>query len=119
MAQSIVAETRTHETEFGLHMGCPRACAIDESTIFPLIIATAFVGGCGWVLYQVYIGFTKIRETASENMGRNNVVFTKDGLRVGVKDTSNEKYIDATQSFVVKAWNLGNAREDKELKQRR
>lgn len=45
-------------------------------------------------------------------MGKKNVVFTKDGVRVGVKHVQNENYVDATQSWVVKAWNLGSARDD-------
>lgn len=48
-------------------------------------------------------------------MNKKNVVFTKDGVRVGVKQVQNERYVDATQSFVVKAWNLGNSKEDEEL----
>ena len=44
-------------------------------------------------------------------MGAKNVVFTKDGLRVGVKHVETEKYVDATQSFVVKAWNLSQEQE--------
>lgn len=41
-------------------------------------------------------------------MSNNNVVFTKDGMRVRVKQIKNESYVDATQSWVVKAWNLGS-----------
>ena len=48
-------------------------------------------------------------------MGKKNVVFTKDGVRVGVKHVQNEKYVDATQSWVVKAWNLGNSKDDETL----
>ena len=39
-------------------------------------------------------------------MGRKNVVFSRDGVKVGVKSYRNEKYVDKTQSWVVKAWNL-------------
>jgi hypothetical protein len=39
-------------------------------------------------------------------MAKKHVAFTKDGLRVGVKDMKTESYVDATQSYVVKAWNL-------------
>jgi hypothetical protein len=50
-------------------------------------------------------------------MGKKNVVFTKDGLKVGVKHVETERYVDATQSWVVKAWNLsGKAPEDKKKK---
>lgn len=41
-------------------------------------------------------------------MSSKNVVFTKDGVRVGVKNIKNENYVDATQSWVVKAWNLAS-----------
>ncbi|KAF6810053.1 hypothetical protein CMUS01_13551 [Colletotrichum musicola] len=76
------------------------------SQILPLLITVIFVSGVAWVLWQVYISVTKIQESASERMGKKNVVFTKDGVRVGVKHTSNEKYVDKTQGWVVKAWNL-------------
>lgn len=39
-------------------------------------------------------------------MGRKNVVFSRDGVKVGVKSYRDEKYVDKTQSWVVKAWNL-------------
>ena len=38
-----------------------------------------------------------------------------DGVRVGVRHVQHEKYVDATQNFVVKAWNLRNDREEQEL----
>lgn len=86
-----------------------------SSQIIPLIIAIALLSGGGWVLYQIYLSFIQMRETASERMGRKNVVFTKDGVRVGIKQMQNEKYIDKTQSYVVKAWNLGTAQKDEEM----
>lgn len=42
----------------------------------------------------------------SQRMGKKNVVFTKDGLTVGVKHVENEKEVDATQRYLVNAWNL-------------
>lgn len=47
-------------------------------------------------------------------MGKKHVVFTKDGVRVGVKHVENEAYVDKTQSWFVKAWNLsgGSAEGD-------
>lgn len=56
-----------------------------------------------------------MRASASERMTRSNVVFTKDGVRVGVRGMQNEKYVDKTQSYVVKAWNLGTAQRDEEM----
>ncbi|UKZ66915.1 uncharacterized protein TrAtP1_008080 [Trichoderma atroviride] len=86
--------------------------------VVPLVIAIALISGIAWVLYQVYLSFTKIRESASERMGKKNVVFTKDGMRVGVRQMQNEKYVDKTQSYVVKAWNLANAQKDEEMKRK-
>lgn len=84
------------------------------SQILPLIIVLALLGVGGWVGYQVYLSAVKIQETASERMGKKNVVFTKDGVRVGVKQVKTENYVDATQSWVVKAWNLGTSEEQKQ-----
>lgn len=75
------------------------------------MITLSIVGGIGWVLYQIYVSVTKMSEHASERMGKKNVVFTKDGVKVGVKHMRDEKYVDKTQSYVVKAWNLGVASE--------
>lgn len=37
-------------------------------------------------------------------LGKKNVVFTKDGAKVGVKEISAEKYADKTQKAFVKTW---------------
>ncbi|KAI1802558.1 hypothetical protein F4811DRAFT_394859 [Daldinia bambusicola] len=76
--------------------------------LLPLLILLVILGGIAFVLYQVYLGVNKIRDTTEKRMARRNVVFTKDGLKVGVKHVEQEKYVDATQNWVVKAWNLGN-----------
>lgn len=36
-----------------------------------------------------------------------NVTFTKDGVRLKVHGMEDESYVDRTQSWVVKAWELG------------
>ncbi|KAJ4311521.1 hypothetical protein N0V84_010408 [Fusarium piperis] len=82
------------------------------SQVLPLLIVFALLGVGGWVGYQVYISVAKIQDAASERMGKKNVVFTKDGVKVGVKQIKTENYVDATQSWVVKAWNLGTTGKD-------
>ena len=76
--------------------------------ILPLIIIVLIIAGVAWVGFQIYLSVNKIRATATERMGNKNVVFSKDGLRVGVKQVGEEKYVDSTQKWVVKAWNLAN-----------
>ncbi|KAI1130149.1 hypothetical protein F5Y10DRAFT_236315 [Nemania abortiva] len=80
-----------------------------HSQILPLLILLVVVAGVGFVCYQVYLGATKIRQNAENSFASHNVVFTKDGVKVGVKHVENERYVDATQSWVVKAWNAGSA----------
>ncbi|KAL7620037.1 hypothetical protein AAE478_010586 [Parahypoxylon ruwenzoriense] len=78
------------------------------SQLLPLVILFAIIGGVAFVGYQVYLSANKIRDNAERSMAKKNVVWTKDGLKVGVKHVEQEKYVDATQSWVVKAWNMGN-----------
>lgn len=66
------------------------------------------LGGIAFVGYHVWETTNKVNRQARDKMARKNVVFTKDGMRVGVRHVENERYVDATQSWVVKAWNLGN-----------
>jgi hypothetical protein len=75
-----------------------------------------FVCVLAWVGYQIYLSVTKIQEHASKQMGNKNVVFTKDGMKVGVKHMETENYVGKMQSYAVKAWNLGS--ETKELERK-
>ncbi|KAF4121548.1 hypothetical protein GMORB2_1956 [Geosmithia morbida] len=77
--------------------------------LIPLILVFIIVGVIVWVGYQVSAGAQKIRDEASERMERKNLVWSQDGLKVGVKDRENEAYVDQTQGWVVKAWKLGSA----------
>ncbi|KAI1814143.1 hypothetical protein GGS20DRAFT_585813 [Poronia punctata] len=73
--------------------------------LLPLIILFSLVAGVGFVVYQIYVGASKIRKNAEDSFAARNVVFTRDGMKVGVKHMENERYVDATQSWVVRAWN--------------
>lgn len=102
------------QTIFSSQVQLQRQCSpqrqylIDSySQVLPLIIVFALLSVGGWIGYQVYISVAKMSDAASERMGKKNVVFTKDGVKVGVKQIKNENYVDATQSWFVKAWNLG------------
>ncbi|KAI1090507.1 hypothetical protein F5B19DRAFT_320316 [Rostrohypoxylon terebratum] len=74
--------------------------------LLPLLILLVVVGGAGFVGYQIYLSVAKIRDSTEKRMAKKNLVFTKDGLKVGVKHVEQERYVDATQSWVVKAWNM-------------
>lgn len=69
-----------------------------------LIVLLAFA----FVAYHMYVFVQKISAAASDKMQSKNVVFTKDGVKVGVKELKTESYVDKTQGFMVKAWNLSS-----------
>lgn len=74
--------------------------------LLPLVVFFLVVAGAAWVGWQIYLSVTQMKGHVSQRMGKKNVVFTKDGLRVGVKHVENEKEVDATQRYLVNAWNL-------------
>ncbi|KAK7931977.1 hypothetical protein PG985_002689 [Apiospora marii] len=77
-----------------------------HSQLFSLFVLFVFIGGAVFVGYHIWASVGKIQQSAADRMARKNVVFTKDGMRVGVKHVEQERYVDATQSWFVKAWNM-------------
>lgn len=91
--------------------------------LVPLVILFVVVAGMGWVGYQVrrrppqptcalliqllqiYLYSNELAERGVRKMEKKNVVFTKDGARVGVKEVNTEDYADRTQRAFVKTWN--------------
>lgn len=62
------------------------------------------------VRLQIYLYSNELAERGVRKMEKKNVVFTKDGAKVGVKEVSAEQYADKTQRAFVKTW---NAAQDK------
>ena len=77
------------------------------------------LAGLAWVIYQVYLSVIKIQAQAQAQMSHNNVVLTKDGMRVGIKSIGNEAYVDRTQSWLVKAWTLSGETKEAHNRYRR
>ncbi|KAF1848217.1 uncharacterized protein K460DRAFT_364187 [Cucurbitaria berberidis CBS 394.84] len=73
--------------------------------LLPLVVLFAVVGGVGWVCYQVFLYSNELAERGVKKMEKKNVLFTKDGAKVGVKEVSAEAYADKTQRAFVKTWN--------------
>ncbi|CAN9433830.1 hypothetical protein AA0113_g5169 [Alternaria arborescens] len=78
------------------------------TNLIPLVILFAVVGGLGWVGYQIFLYSNELAERGVKKMEKKNVVFTKDGAKVGVKEVSNETYADKTQRAFVKTWNAAH-----------
>lgn len=54
---------------------------------------------------QIFLYSNELAERGVKKMEKKNVVFTKDGARVGVKEISTESYTDKTQRAFVNTWN--------------
>ncbi|KAI9888996.1 MAG: hypothetical protein M1814_006054 [Vezdaea aestivalis] len=76
------------------------------SKVFPLLLTFIVLGVLGWVGYQIFLTVTQITDRGVKKLEKKNVVFTKDGMKVGVKQVGNEEVLDKSQSLLVKAWNL-------------
>jgi hypothetical protein len=54
---------------------------------------------------QIFLYTSTLAERGVHKLEKKNVVFTKDGAKVGVKEVSAENYADSTQKAFVKTWN--------------
>ncbi|KAF1984423.1 hypothetical protein K402DRAFT_395770 [Aulographum hederae CBS 113979] len=77
-----------------------------SASLVPLIILFLVVGVMAWVGYQMFVYSNELAERGKKKMEKKNITFTKDGMKVGVKEVKDEDYADKTQSVLVKAWNL-------------
>lgn len=88
----------------------PQTPANKPRQLIPLVLLAIVLGGLAVVGYYIYQSVVEIRGAAEERMSRRNINFSKEGMRVGVRNIGNESYVDKTQRWVVKAWELsGNA----------
>jgi hypothetical protein len=62
---------------------------------------------------QIYLYTEQLAERGVKKMEKKNVVFTKDGAKVGVKEVRAEDYADRTQKMFVKTWNAAQDGGDK------
>lgn len=69
--------------------------------LLPLIFLLVFVTILAAVGYVVYTIVQDVGKTTREKMERKNVVFTKDGMKVEVKEVKDEAYKDRTQRYLL------------------
>ncbi|KAI5270547.1 hypothetical protein E4T47_06064 [Aureobasidium subglaciale] len=75
------------------------------SNLIPLIILFVVAGAFAFVAYQMYIWTNDLADQGKKTMEKKNMTFSKDGMKVGVKEISEEEYADRTQSVLVNTWN--------------
>ncbi len=73
----------------------------------PLLILLTVLLVFGCVGYVVYTIATDVADKTSQKMQKKNVVVTKDGMKVGLKEMREESYVDHTQGYVL-LWVEGN-----------
>ncbi|KAF2640386.1 hypothetical protein P280DRAFT_34786 [Massarina eburnea CBS 473.64] len=83
--------------------------------LIPLILLFAVVAGVGYVGYQIYLYSNELAERGVRKMEKKNVVFSKEGAKVAVKEIKAEDYNDRTQRAFVKTWNAAHDGEGKRL----
>ncbi|KAI9656711.1 MAG: hypothetical protein M1829_000370 [Trizodia sp. TS-e1964] len=77
--------------------------------LLPLIVILVLVAGFAVIGYHCYCFAQALTDRGVKKLEKKNVVFTKEGgIRVGVRDVHHERYVDGTQSVLVKAWNLSS-----------
>ncbi|CAI7648809.1 unnamed protein product [Penicillium bialowiezense] len=74
-------------------------------SIVPLILLLVFVGVLAAVGFVVYSIVQDVSKNTREKMERKNMTFTKDGMKVQVREIKDEAYKDQTQSVLVNMWN--------------
>ncbi|MCJ1310061.1 hypothetical protein MMC25_003722 [Agyrium rufum] len=70
-----------------------------------LILVLAFAAIVGFVIYGIV---TDIASKTNEKMEKKNISFSKEGMKVGVKEMQEENYVGVTQNMLVKAWNYSS-----------
>jgi len=76
-----------------------------KTSVLPLVILFVFVGIVAAVGLVIFSIVQEVSNKAKEKMEKKNVMLTKDGVKVHVKEINDEDYKDKSQSVLVNVWN--------------
>ncbi|KAJ5141411.1 hypothetical protein N7526_002406 [Penicillium atrosanguineum] len=79
--------------------------AKSKHSVLPLVLLLLFVAIVAGVGYVVYTIVQDVSKNTRAKMEKKNMVFSKDGMKVQVKEVKDEAYKDRTQSVLVNMWN--------------
>lgn len=68
------------------------------STLVPLLVLFVLIAIVAFVGFIAYSVANDVSDTAARRMEKKNIKFSKDGMKVGVKQVSTEDAADSTQS---------------------
>ncbi|KAL4906135.1 hypothetical protein BDW74DRAFT_177161 [Aspergillus multicolor] len=67
-----------------------------------LLIVVIVLVVIGFIAYSI---IQEVSDKTKSKMEKRNVMFTKDGMKVGVRQVGEEEYVDRSQSILVNMWN--------------
>ena len=74
-----------------------------RGSLVPLIILVVVVTILAVIGYITWSIVQEVTRNTKSKMEKKNVVWTKDGMKVGVKELNNEDYQDRTQRYVLRS----------------
>ncbi|KAF7592809.1 hypothetical protein BBP40_012492 [Aspergillus hancockii] len=76
-----------------------------RGSLVPLIILLVVVSVLAVIGYITWSIVQEVTRNTRSKMEKKNVVWTRDGMKVGVKELNDEDYKDRSQSVLVNMWN--------------
>ncbi|GAQ04461.1 hypothetical protein ALT_1782 [Aspergillus lentulus] len=67
-----------------------------------LLVAVIIFSVIGYIAYSIA---QEVGKNTRSKMEKKHVMLTRDGVKVGVKELSEEDYVDRSQSILVNIWN--------------
>ncbi|KAL7268532.1 hypothetical protein RUND412_008845 [Rhizina undulata] len=83
--------------------------AASFSQLFSAVIVFSIIAALGVFWYGVSQKLPQLKADVKEQLYRKNIGLSNDGLILGVKDVSNEDYMDKMQRALVKTLNSSHA----------
>ncbi|MCJ1400212.1 hypothetical protein MMC11_003416 [Xylographa trunciseda] len=77
-------------------------------SLLPLIVLVTVLGFFGFVGYITYSIAQDVTSKAAKKMEEKNISFSKDGMRVGIKELDGRAEDAKVQSLLFKAWNYSS-----------
>ena len=80
--------------------GTKKAASPPSSTlakIFPLLLLVLVLAVVAFVGFQVYCAANDIASSAGKKLEEKQIICSRDGVKVSVKQVGDEKYVDKTQ----------------------
>jgi hypothetical protein len=70
-----------------------------KNSLFPIIVLFTVVGILALIGFVVYTIVQDISNKTKANMEKKNIMFSKDGMKVSMKEVNDEDYKDQTQRY--------------------